>query len=83
MKENQAIHLHLLDAVTFVLEASEVTLFPHRPPDTGGDDLPSFIMTRNVGKATPYHQGLDNLGMAQSRPFESMKMLQKILVILL
>ncbi|WMV55405.1 hypothetical protein MTR67_048790 [Solanum verrucosum] len=31
------------------------------PPDTGGDDLPSFFMTRNVGKATPYLQGLDNI----------------------
>ena len=61
MKLNQAIHLDLLDAVTFVLEAYEVPLFPHRPPDTGADDLPSFFVTRNVSKATPYLQGLDNI----------------------
>ena len=61
MKENQAIHLHLLDAITFVLEASEVPLFPDRPPDTGGVGLPSLFVTRNVGKATPYLQALDNI----------------------
>ncbi|XP_069151869.1 nudix hydrolase 16, mitochondrial-like [Solanum lycopersicum] len=42
-------------------EAFEVPLFPHRPQDTGGNDLPSFFATRNVGKATLYLQGLDNI----------------------
>ena len=59
MKQNQTIHLHLVDVVTFVLEAFEIHLFPFRQLNTKGNDLPSLFMVRDLAKVTLSLQGLD------------------------